>query len=109
MSWYFFGGFSAYWMLPSGRLANHCGCSATHGWSGAHWNAMSIAISMSRARVAITRWRKSAAVPSSGAIAVCPPSRAPIAQGLPTSPACAVTALFFPLRFSRPMGWIGGR
>ena len=25
MSWYFFGGFSAYAMVPSGRLENHSG------------------------------------------------------------------------------------
>ncbi len=31
MSWYFFGGFSAYWMVPSGRLRNHSGCSFTYG------------------------------------------------------------------------------
>ena len=34
MSWYFFGGFSAYAMVPSGRVVNHSGCSVTHGWSG---------------------------------------------------------------------------
>ena len=26
MSWYFFGGFSAYWIDPSGRSRNHSGC-----------------------------------------------------------------------------------
>ena len=31
MSWYFFGGFSAYWIVPSGRVLNHYGCSATYG------------------------------------------------------------------------------
>ena len=50
MSWYFFGGFSAYCTLPSGRQRNHSGCSFTHGWSGATWNAMSIAISMPASR-----------------------------------------------------------
>ena len=34
MSSYFFGGFSAYCTLPSGRRANHSGCSRTYGWSG---------------------------------------------------------------------------
>ena len=34
MSWYFFGGFSAYWMVPSGRSRNHSGCSVAYGWSG---------------------------------------------------------------------------
>ena len=34
MSWYFFGGFSAYAIVPSGRVVNHSGCSVTHGWSG---------------------------------------------------------------------------
>ena len=35
MSWYFFGGFSAYAIVPSARVVNHSGCSRTHGWSGA--------------------------------------------------------------------------
>jgi hypothetical protein len=39
MSWYFFGGFSAKRMLPSGRRQNHSGCSVTQGWSGEHWSA----------------------------------------------------------------------
>ena len=39
MSWYFFGGFSAYAMVPSGRTVNQSGCSFTHGWSGEHCSA----------------------------------------------------------------------
>ncbi len=34
------GGFSAYWIVPSGRCRNHSGCFATHGWSGEHWSAI---------------------------------------------------------------------
>ena len=37
------------------------------------------------------------------------PRGAPIAQGLPTSVASAVVALFFPLRNAAPIGWIGGK
>ena len=48
-------------------------------------------------------------VPSSGWIASCPPSVAPIAHGLPTSPGPARSALLRPLRFVTPIGWIGGR
>ena len=55
MSWYFFGGFSAYWMVPSGRMMNQSGCSVTQGWSGEHWKAMSSASSMPLSRVAETR------------------------------------------------------
>src|SRR3954467_4830866 len=33
MSWYFLGGFSAYFKLPSGRRLNHSGCPGSHGWS----------------------------------------------------------------------------
>jgi hypothetical protein len=50
MSWYFLGGFSAYWIVPSGRARNHSGCSLTHGWSGDAWKAMSSATSMLRWR-----------------------------------------------------------
>ena len=84
MSWYFFGGFSAYWIVPSGRWRNHSGCSVTHGWSGEHWNARSSASSMPCvARAARPARSKSSSVPSSGWTAVWPPSAAPIAHGLP--------------------------
>ena len=109
MSWYFLGGFSAYWMLPSARFLNHSGCSPIQGWSGAHWKAMSSAMSMSSPRAAATRRLKSASVPSAGRIASWPPSKAPIAQGLPTSSVLASRVLLRPLRRSRPIGWMGGK
>ena len=31
MSWYFFGGFSAYAMVPSARVVKKDGCDCTHG------------------------------------------------------------------------------
>ena len=34
MSWYFFGGFSAYLIEPSGRCLNHCGMLADPGMIG---------------------------------------------------------------------------
>ena len=34
MSWYFLGGFSAYWIVPSGRARNHSGCSLDPGVVG---------------------------------------------------------------------------
>jgi hypothetical protein len=52
---------------------------------------------------------KSASVPSSGAIASCPPSAEPIAQTEPTSSGTDSTLLLGPLRFTVPTGWIGGR
>ena len=73
MSSYFFGGFSAYWIEPSGRRRNHSGCSLTQGWSGDAWKAMSRAISMPRSRAASTSARKSSRVPRSGWMAVWPP------------------------------------
>ncbi len=42
MSSYFFGGFSANLIVPSGRQSNHSGCSLIHGWSGEHWMAKSM-------------------------------------------------------------------
>ena len=45
MSWYFFGGFSAYAMVPSARVVNHSGCAVAHGWSGAACRAKSSATS----------------------------------------------------------------
>ncbi len=80
-----FGGFSAYAMLPSARVVNHSGCALTHGWSGAHCSARSIATSSPLAWAAARKARKSAGVPRSGWIASWPPSAAPIAQGEPTS------------------------
>ena len=56
-----------------------------------------------------SRRRKSSSVPSAGRIALCPPSSAPMAHGLPTSSGRASSVLFGPLRRSRPIGWIGGK
>src|ERR1700712_903585 len=66
MSWYFFGGFSAYAIVPSGLVVNHSGCEVTHGWSGAACRARSRATSMPSSRVRSTKARKSSCVPSSG-------------------------------------------
>src|SRR2546421_305233 len=44
MSWYFLGGFSAYFSVPSGRRLNHSGCSFSHGWSGEHWQPLPRAV-----------------------------------------------------------------
>ena len=107
MSWYFLGGFSAYAMLPSGRVVNHSGCAATHGWSGAACRAKSRATSSPSARAARTNARKSASVPRSGWTVSCPPSSEPIAHGEPGSPGCGSRVLLRPLRFSRPIGMDG--
>src|SRR5438128_1250271 len=42
-------------------------------------------------------------------MALCPPSAAPIAHGLPGSSGVEVVELFLPLRKVRPIGWIGGK
>ena len=109
MSWYFFGGFSAYAIEPSGRVVNHSGCSATHGWSGAACRARSRATSMPSSRVRATKSSKSSNVPSCGWIASWPPSSEPIAQGEPTSCGPGSSVLLRPLRLILPIGWIGGR
>ena len=109
MSWYFFGGFSAYFSVPSGRRLNHSGCSVSHGWSAEHWIAKSSAMSMPCSCAVATSPSKSSIVPRSGCSAVCPPVASPIAHGEPGSPGPAVSALFAPLRFVTPIGWIGGR
>jgi hypothetical protein len=109
MSWYFFGGFSAYAIVPSGFVVNHSGCSATHGWSGAACRARSIATSMPSSPVRATNASKSSIVPSAGWIASWPPSSEPIAHGEPTSSGPVTSVLFGPLRFTLPIGWIGGR
>jgi hypothetical protein len=74
MSWYFFGGFSAYAMVPSARVVNHSGCSVTHGWSG---GALQREVQrdlepepLGRA----TKASKSSMVPRSGWIASWPPA-----------------------------------
>ena len=109
MSWYFFGGFSAYAIDPSARVVNHSGCSFTQGWSGDACSARSIATSSPRSLARDTNASKSANVPRSGWIASCPPSGAPIAQGEPGSPGLASSVLFRPLRNVVPIGWTGGR
>jgi len=64
---------------------------------------------MPSSRAAARNAWKSAIVPRSEWIASWPPSAAPIAHGEPTSPGAATSALFFPLRLTRPIGWMGGR
>ena len=109
MSWYFFGGFSAYLIVPSGECRNHSGWARTCGWSGAAWMARSIASSMPlrldrlakvqelaqstelraprrRVRRRMSRWRTATR----------------------RRPAPASSVLLRPLRFVRPIGWIGG-
>ena len=67
MSWYFLGGFSAYWIVPSGRCRNHSGCSLTHGWSGEHWKRdVERDLEAELARRARRGASKSSSVPSSG-------------------------------------------
>ncbi len=109
MSWYFLGGFSAYFSVPSGRRLNHSGCSVSHGWSAEHWIAKSRQISTPTRRPSATSASNSSSVPRSGWIPSWPPDASPIAQGLPGSPAAAASALLAPLRFVTPIGWIGGR
>src|SRR5689334_23125033 len=109
MSWYFFGGFSAYFSVPSGRRLNQSGCSFSHGWSGEHWIAKSSATSTFASFAAATIASKSSHVPRSGWIASCPPPSEPIAHGEPTSSGSGVNELLRPLRFDTPIGWIGGR
>ena len=79
MSWYFLGGFSAYFSVPSGRRKNHSGCSFSHGWSGEQLIAMSRHTSIPSSAAAVTSARKSSSVPSSGWIASWPPVSSPIA------------------------------
>ena len=109
ISSYFFGGFSAYCTVPSGRHLNQSGWSFRYGWSGEHWNAISRAISMRCSFACPTRSLKSFSVPNPGCTALCPPSADPTAHGEPGSSCEHLTELFFPLRNFLPIGWIGGR
>ncbi|CPU65750.1 Uncharacterised protein [Mycobacteroides abscessus] len=96
-------------MEPSARVVNHSGCSVTHGWSGEHCSARSIATSSPCRRASLTNARNVRSLPSSGWIASWPPSFDPMAYGLPGSPGSAVRELLRPLRCVVPMGWTGVR
>ena len=109
MSWYFFGGFSAYAIEPSASTVNHSGCSLTHGWSGVACSARSMATSSPSSPARATNASKSSIVPRSGWIASWPPSAPPMAHGEPGSSGPGVSVLFGPLRFVIPIGWTGGR
>src|SRR5665648_1284211 len=85
MSWYFFGGFSAYAMLPSTRVVNHSGWAVTQGWSGEHCRARSRATSRPSSRARATKKSKSSKVPSSAWMASWPPWAEPVAYGEPGS------------------------
>ncbi len=95
--------------MPSARIVNHSGCSLTHGWSGEHCSAKSIATSMPSSRARPTNGSKSSRVPSSGWMASWPPSSEPIAQGEPGSSGSGLSVLLRPLRNVVPIGWMGGR
>ena len=109
MSWYFFGGFSAYAIEPSARLENHSGCSLTHGWSGEALSARSSATSSPSESALATNRSKASKSPRSGWMASWPPSTLPIAHGEPGSAGPGFRVLFAPLRNEVPIGWIGGR
>ena len=100
MSSYFFGGFSAYLIVPSGRQSNHSGCSLIQGWSGEHWMAKSSAIS--RPCVARRRHQPGEIVEACRARGGWrrgrpPPSR--WRRGCRDRPARASGVLFLPLRW----------
>ena len=110
MSWYFFGGFSAYLMLPSGEWRNHSGWAVTDGWSGAAWMAMSIASSMPCASTALRKPMQpvdAAELRGDGVVAAL--GRADGVRRPGIVAAVASRVLLRPLRFVRPIGWIGGR
>ncbi len=110
MSWYFFGGFSAYWIVPSGRWRNHSGCSVTHGWSGEHWKARSRATSMpfsGRRPTSVAHVVDGAEVGVHRGVPALGRRRWP--TGCRGRRDRRSVALFGPLRNARPMGWIGGR
>ena len=109
MSWYFFGGFSAYAMVPSASTVKNSGCSLAHGWSGAACSAKSRAISRPSSLAWSIMSRNSSSPPRFGSKASWPPCLEPIAHGEPTSPSSGVSVLFRPLRLTSPMGWIGGK
>ncbi len=87
MSWYFFGGFSAYWIVPSGRWRNHSGCSVDVRDDPASTGTRCPARSRCpRARAAATRRRKSsqrAELRDGSPCARLRPRRSP--RGCPTS------------------------
>ena len=110
MSWYFFGGFSAYAMEPSARLENHSGCSVTHGWSGEACSAKSSATSSPRdLRLGHepVEGVEVAEVGMDGVVAALDAADRPRRAGIARARGSSV--LFAPLRNEVPIGWIGGR
>ena len=91
MSWYFFGGFSAYAIVPSGavveplRVLLHPGVVG-----GALQREVEGDLQPQLARRAPRSRSKSSSVPRSGWMASWPPSGEPIAHGTPTSSGPAV-------------------
>ena len=98
MSWYFFGGFSAYAIDPSARLENHSGWSVTQGWSGEACRAKSIATSRPSDLALATNRSKASKSPRSGWMASWPPSRRRWPTASPGSDGPGFRVLFGPLR-----------
>ena len=109
MSWYFFGGFSRVADRAVGPVREPLGVLGHPGVVGAALERDVERDLDPELGTAATNARRSASVPRSGCTAVCPPSAAPIAHGLPTSSGPATSVLSRPLRCATPTGWIGGR
>src|SRR6478672_6789801 len=104
MSWYFFGGFSAYAIDPSARLENHSGWSVTQGWSGEACSAKSIATSRPSDLALATNRSKASKSPRSGWMLSWPPWTFPMAHGEPGSAGPGESVLLGPLRYEVPIG-----
>ena len=109
MSWYFFGGFSAYWIVPSGRVLNHVGCSRHPRVVGRRLEGD---VERDLEPVARRRGDEAVEVVERAELRV---DAGVAALGARRSPRAArivgagVGVLFGPLRNARPIGWIGGR
>ena len=109
MSWYFFGGFSAYLIVPSGRWRNQSGCSVDVRMIGRR-----LVGEVERDLEAVLTRRADEAVEivdrAEPRLHRLVPAR--LAADRPRAAGIArpgVSELFGPLRKLVPIGWIGGR
>ena len=110
MSWYFLGGFSAYFSVPSGRRWNHSGCSVEPRVVGRALDREVEAISQPTSRAARDQPLELRERPELGVDrrrARPPRRRSPTGCRRRRAPATSV--LLRPLRFVVPIGWIGGQ
>ena len=109
MSWYFFGGFSAYFRVPSGRWLNHSGWDVSQGWSALQLRAKSRAISSALLAGGGDQGFEGGEVAEARLDRLVPAELGADRPGAARIVGAGGQRVVRALRLVWPIGWIGGR